>query len=59
MKLLTGSTLIGFLIGIFIVYLLEPLNDGAIGLVMFISISITVSIGKVFSKKRINNEDDS
>jgi hypothetical protein len=52
MKPLAGGALIGLLVALVIIYLLRPLNNGAIGLIILLCISIFTALGKLMSKKK-------
>jgi hypothetical protein len=52
MKPMAGGALIGLLVALVVIYLLRPLNNGAIGLIIFICISIFASLGKLFSRRK-------
>ena len=46
MKILSGGILLGLILTLIVVYFLQPLNAGAIGLVALICVSISALIVK-------------
>lgn len=59
MKQITGASLLGLLISLYIIYLLQPLNNGAITLIIILFTGVTVTIIKLISNflKRKNKND--
>ena len=49
---MAGGALIGLLVALVVIYLLRPLNNGAIGLIILICISIFTALGKLIAKKK-------
>jgi len=52
MKPMAGGAVVGLLVGLVIIYLLRPLNDGAIGLILLICISVFLALGRLISGKK-------
>jgi len=61
MNKLTGSSLLGFLMALCVIYWLKPLNNGAIALVIIVCCGVSVFIGGAVStifKRLMKNETD-
>jgi CDP-diglyceride synthetase len=51
-KPMAGGALVGLLVALVVIYLLRPLNNGAIGLIILICVSLFTALGKLFSRRK-------
>lgn len=49
MKQIIGVSLIGILVAMYVIYLLQPLNNGAIALIIVLCTGISITISGVVS----------
>jgi hypothetical protein len=52
MKPMAGGAVIGVLVALVIIYLLRPLNAGAIGLVVVICVGVFGALAKLIGQKK-------